>query len=167
MSRKPELVPEDSLHIRTASAAETEALGGLLLPSIPDAGVIAFHGDLAAGKTCFIRGLTRAAGCPEPFSSPTFTLINEYHGERNFHHMDLYRISIDEVVDLGYEEFFDPTEGISLIEWAERAAPLLPARRLDVKLEHGGQDIRDIRFENHGLLKPGWQDALVPRAHSD
>jgi len=99
--------------------------------------VIALHGNLGAGKTCFTQGLAQAAGVTEPVCSPTYTLISEYQGTVPFHHIDLYRLGgPEEAYDLGLDEYLE-TDGITVIEWAERAAELIPPNAIHVRLERG------------------------------
>jgi tRNA threonylcarbamoyladenosine biosynthesis protein TsaE len=109
--------------------------------------VVALHGNLGAGKTCFTQGLAQAAGVAEPVCSPTYTLVSEYQGDIPFHHIDLYRLSgPEEAYDLGLDEIFERA-GITVIEWAERAAELIPPRAVHVRLEHGdGAHIRTIEI---------------------
>jgi tRNA threonylcarbamoyladenosine biosynthesis protein TsaE len=102
--------------------------------------VIALHGNLGAGKTCFTQGLAQAAGVKEPVCSPTYTLISEYQGTVPFHHIDLYRLSgPEEAYDLGLDEYLE-TDGITVIEWAERAAELLPPHTIHIRLERGATE---------------------------
>ena len=99
--------------------------------------VIALHGNLGAGKTCFTQGLAQAAGVNEPVCSPTYTLISEYQGAVPFHHIDLYRLGgPEEAYDLGLDEYLE-TDGITVIEWAERAAELIPPGAIHIRLERG------------------------------
>jgi tRNA threonylcarbamoyladenosine biosynthesis protein TsaE len=106
--------------------------------------VIALHGSLGAGKTCFAQGLARAAGVKEPVCSPTYTLISEYQGDIPFHHIDLYRLGgSEEAFDLGLDEYFE-RGGLTVIEWAERAAELLPADAVHVRLLRGDGDEQRI-----------------------
>ena len=123
-------------------------------------GVVALRGDLAAGKTCFTRGMARAVGEWGHVHSPTFTLVNEYgHGQKLFH-LDLYRLEgPHELIDLGYEEVFDGPH-ITAVEWAERAEELLPVRRVEVALEHAGGDARRVRIEDCGVLPADWSEQL-------
>lgn len=97
--------------------------------------IIALHGDLGSGKTCFVQGIALALGIRQPVVSPTFTLIREYRGTRPLRHMDLYRISGSlEALGLGFEEYIE-ADGITAIEWAERAADVLPRGTIHVRME--------------------------------
>ncbi|MCC6697954.1 MAG: tRNA (adenosine(37)-N6)-threonylcarbamoyltransferase complex ATPase subunit type 1 TsaE [Candidatus Hydrogenedentes bacterium] len=146
--------------ITTASAEETEALGGVVARLLPEGGTLALRGDLASGKTCFVRGMARAIGAAASVHSPTFTLVNEYKSQPVLYHMDLYRLTgPEEVADLGCEEIFD-SDALCVVEWAERAGPLLPSRRLDILFEHAGGDVRRITFTNAGLMPQGWGTRL-------
>ena len=149
---------ENALHTQSESPEETEAVGFAMASIVQPGSVIALYGDLAAGKTCFVRGLARGLNVQEPVSSPTFTIVNEYHGTQTVFHLDLYRLTtVGEIYDLGYEELFDGPPGICVIEWAERAEGLLPSERVDVRFEHMGEDVRRISIESHGAsLTDGW-----------
>lgn len=150
----------DTFEIITRSPAETEALGAAVGRLLPRGAFVALRGDLASGKTCFVRGVAAVLAGDAEVSSPTFTLVNEYPGPVPVHHLDLYRLScVDELADLGVEELFEG-DGISLVEWAERAGSLLPAQRLEIHFEHAGGDQRRITLRNHGLLPSGWREAL-------
>lgn len=145
--------------IWTHSPEETEQLGLALAPLLPKGAVVALRGDLAAGKTCLVRGMAAYFAEGVAIHSPTFTLVNEYGNSRRLYHLDLYRLCTEEVADLGYEELFE-SDGVTVVEWAERAEPLLPSRRLDVYLTHGGGDTRCLEFEDSGIMLHGWQSAL-------
>ena len=119
----------------TNSPEETWALAAELADGLGPGTVIALHGDLGAGKTCFIQGYAAALGIDEPITSPTYTLIGEYEGRLPLHHIDLYRLSgPEEALGLGLEEYFD-ANGITAIEWAERAEGLLPPNLLHIQIE--------------------------------
>lgn len=114
---------------------EKKQAGGFASPI-----VIALHGNLGAGKTCFTQGLAQAAGITEPVCSPTYTLISEYQGSVPFHHIDLYRLGgPEEAYDLGLDEYLE-TSGITVIEWAERAAELLPPHTIHIRLTRGDDE---------------------------
>lgn len=119
----------------THSPEETWELAAELANELGPGTVIALHGDLGAGKTCFIQGYAAALGISEPVTSPTYTLIGEYEGRLPLHHIDLYRLSgPQEALGLGLEEYFD-ADGITAIEWAERAEGLLPPNLLHLRIE--------------------------------
>ncbi|NLB65096.1 MAG: tRNA (adenosine(37)-N6)-threonylcarbamoyltransferase complex ATPase subunit type 1 TsaE [Lentisphaerae bacterium] len=136
----------------TVSVEETRALAGRLAAVLPDGAVVCLYGDLGAGKTCFVQGLARALGVRRPVGSPTFTLINEYRGERGLAHIDLYRLrGAADAFGLGVEEYLEHFDGVVAIEWAERLGELAPEGCWRVWLEGGGEDaadgVRVIRVE--------------------
>lgn len=137
--------------VETNSPEETWELAAELANELGAGTVIALHGDLGAGKTCFIQGLAAALGIDEPITSPTYTLIGEYEGRLPLHHIDLYRLSGPaEALGLGLEEYFD-ANGITAIEWAERAEGLLPPDLLHIRIaadEHTGTRTFQIFREN-------------------
>ncbi len=147
----------------TAGPDETESLGRQLAGLLPRGCVVALYGELAAGKTCFVRGMAHHFTRDEVVHSPTFTLVNEYGIDPKLYHVDLYRLegSVD-LAMLGYEELFDSDAGICVVEWADRAAEVLPARRVDVYLDYGyAPDVRNIAVVNHGCDLPhDWTAAL-------
>ena len=121
--------------VETNSPEETWDLAAELAGELGAGTVIALHGDLGAGKTCFIQGLAAALDIDEPITSPTYTLIGEYEGRLPLHHIDLYRLSGPvEALGLGLEEYFD-VNGITAIEWAERAEGLLPPDLIHIRIE--------------------------------
>jgi tRNA threonylcarbamoyladenosine biosynthesis protein TsaE len=120
--------------VETNSPEETWALAAELAEELGPGTVMALHGDLGAGKTCFVQGLAAALGIDEPITSPTYTLIGEYEGRLPLHHIDLYRLSgPEEALGLGIEEYFD-ANGITAIEWAERAEGLLPPDLIHIQI---------------------------------
>jgi tRNA threonylcarbamoyladenosine biosynthesis protein TsaE len=135
--------------VTTASAAATQAVAAELAAELPPGTVLCLHGDLGAGKTCFVQGLARALGVRRPVGSPTFTLINEYRGAKPLAHIDLYRIrGGGDAFSLGLEDYLTHYPGIVAIEWAERAAELLPESCWHVRLEPGpAADSRRLTIE--------------------
>jgi tRNA threonylcarbamoyladenosine biosynthesis protein TsaE len=128
---------------------ETLALGRELGQRLTCNSVVCFFGDLAAGKTTFIKGLVEgAAGYPqENVSSPTFVFLNIYQGQKVIYHFDLYRLQgIDEFLSMGFDEFFT-ADGICCIEWSERIESLLPPNCIRIMLKHMGDDTRHILIE--------------------
>jgi tRNA threonylcarbamoyladenosine biosynthesis protein TsaE len=130
---------------RTASEAETVALGERLARELPPRGVVLLIGNLGAGKTALAKGIVNGLGAaaPDEVSSPTFTLIHEY-GKGRVYHVDLYRLDEPrEVATLGLEEIFD-RDGVVLIEWGERFPRLLPPNRTEIRIRWVGDDEREI-----------------------
>jgi tRNA threonylcarbamoyladenosine biosynthesis protein TsaE len=116
----------------TDSPEATLDLGRKLAASLKGGEVIALSGALGAGKTCLVKGIALGLGIEEPVTSPTFTIIQEYEGRIPLYHVDLYRITDSaQLEDLGIEEYLYG-KGVTVIEWAEKAAPLLPAYALAV-----------------------------------
>lgn len=110
------------MQIISNSVEETENLGAQLAARLPAGSIVAFTGDLGAGKTAFVRGMARGLGITERVTSPTFTIVNEYEGgTRPLFHFDLYRLgSADELFDIGWEDYL-ARGGICAVEWSERA----------------------------------------------
>ena len=120
-----------------------EALGKLLKPGT----VVAYEGDLGAGKTAFTRGLARGLGATDMVTSPTYTIVNEYlSGRLPLFHFDMYRLeSSDDLWDIGWEDYLD-RGGVCAVEWSENVADALgnPVR---VRIEKMGEDTRRIIIE--------------------
>lgn len=120
----------------SSSPDDTEALGSQLAQSLSPGDVVACYGELGSGKSVFVRGVCRGLGVADSVTSPTFTLIHHYTGRLPIYHFDFYRIRCEEDVrTLGLDEYFYD-DGVCLIEWPERVANLLPARRVEVHLSH-------------------------------
>lgn len=133
----------------TAEPKETEALGEAFGRCLEPGDFVALEGDLGAGKTVFARGVAAGLGCdPEEVQSPTFTLVREYPGRVVLFHLDLYRLEEPEedLPEIGYEAFFEPEDGVAVVEWAERAEALLPRRRFHVRIEKEGERRRIALF---------------------
>lgn len=132
--------------------ADTWRMAAELAEACPARLIVALHGDLGTGKTCFVQGLARALGITRPVASPTFTLIQEYPGARPLYHMDLYRIErAVEAEGLALDEYFERA-GVCAIEWAEHAPELIPADAVHVRLRMGARPTtREIRMERPGL----------------
>ena len=123
------------MEYRTSSEAGTEALGEQLAAALKPGTVIAFTGDLGAGKTAFTRGLARGLGVTGRVTSPTFTIVNEYEGGRlPLFHFDMYRLgSAEELFDIGWEDYLR-RGGVCAVEWSERVAEALEgAVRVDIR----------------------------------
>lgn len=128
----------------THGEAETEALAQSLADSIPDGTVIAMYGDLGAGKTAFVRGLARGMGLSCRVSSPTFTIVNEYEGERTLIHFDMYRLeSSDELFDIGWEDYL-ARGAVCAVEWSENVDDAFFGDELIVRIEKLSDNDRKI-----------------------
>ena len=129
----------------TNSPEETEALGEMLAGRLEPGTVIAFTGDLGAGKTAFVRGLARGLGITERVTSPTFTIVNEYEGGRlPLFHFDMYRLgSADELFDIGWEDYL-ARGGVCAVEWSENVADALDNDCLRVDIRRGEDDDQRI-----------------------
>lgn len=128
------------------SAIETIELGRKLGQELVVPTVVCLFGELAAGKTTFIKGLVQGAAQLDPsiVQSPTFTYLHIYEGQKTVYHFDLYRLrDIDEFLSMGFDEYFE-AEGICCIEWSERVASYLPPDSLYVYLAHVQEDLRLI-----------------------
>lgn len=128
------------------SAAETTALGAAFGKQLASNTIICFFGDLAAGKTTFIKGLVSAAADydAEFVQSPTFNYLNVYMGTISIYHFDLYRFhGPDEFLSMGFDELFD-ADGICCIEWSEKIVSLLPDRYIRIEMTHEAEDVRRI-----------------------
>jgi tRNA threonylcarbamoyladenosine biosynthesis protein TsaE len=141
--------------ISTQSAEETRAAGERLGRTLAPGDVVALTGDLGAGKTCFVQGLARGLGAGTWPTSPTFVLVNEYRADLPIHHVDAYRVAgPDEMIDIGLLELIDG-DGVTLIEWADRVATLLPDRTIHVAIEGVGDEPRTIRTRRaRGVSNP-------------
>ena len=137
----------------TNTPEETEALGARLARALEPGAVVAFTGDLGAGKTAFVRGLARGLGVQDRVTSPTFTIVNEYEGGRlPLFHFDLYRLGCaDELFDIGWEDYL-ARGGVCAVEWSERMEELLEPGTIRVDLRRGeDEDRRVITVEGVSL----------------
>ena len=109
--------------------------------------IFAIYGDLGAGKTTFVKALCERLGSDDVVKSPTFAIVNEYEGsEGAIYHFDFYRIkSIEEVYDLGYEEYFD-SGSWCFIEWPEMIGTLVPEEAVTIRIAEGGPTKRYIEL---------------------
>lgn len=138
--------------VESAGPEDTEALAARLEAELPDGSVLCLHGDLGAGKTHFVKGLARAMGVKRAVGSPTFTLVNEYRGRRHLAHIDLYRIAGNaDACSLGLDEYLEGFDGITAIEWAERAAEWMPAGSWHLYFRHG----EDENSRTIEICRPG------------
>ena len=131
----------------TNAPAETERLGEKLATLLKPGTVIAYCGDLGAGKTAFTRGLARCLGCKDGVSSPTYTIVNEYlSGKMPLFHFDMYRLhSSDDLWDIGWEDYLE-RGGVCAVEWSENVTDAME-NAIWVKIEKTGDESRRITIE--------------------
>ena len=126
---------------------ETEALGQRLGQILTAGAVVAYRGDLGAGKTAFTRGLARGLGYGQPVTSPTYTVVNEYLGGRlPLFHFDMYRLSCaDDLFDIGWDDYLE-RGGVCAVEWSENVAEAMEDP-ITVTIEKLGESTRRITVE--------------------
>ena len=129
------------MELLSHSPEDTEDIGARLAEQLEPGAVVAFTGDLGAGKTAFTRGLARGLGIPDRITSPTFTIVNEYEGGRlPLFHFDMYRLgSADELFDIGWEDYLR-RGGICAVEWSENIADALEEDAVRVDIRRGASD---------------------------
>ena len=117
------------------SEKETENIGAAFAKDLKGGSVVAMYGDLGAGKTAFVRGMARGMGLDAHVSSPTFTIVNEYPGERELIHFDMYRLaSADELFDIGWEDYLN-RGAVCAVEWSENVREAFFGDEINVTIE--------------------------------
>ncbi len=159
---------DTSLRLATSSADDTRSLGRAISETLRPGDVVALVGDLGAGKTAFVQGAAAGLGVTDPVVSPTFTLVREYDGRIHVVHVDVYRLDrINDVVDLGFDEFVDGSN-VVFVEWGDVIQGLLPESWLAVELSLDDRDDsrRSVRLTGTG---PSWEGRweVVERNVSD
>ncbi|MDQ1467630.1 MAG: tRNA threonylcarbamoyladenosine biosynthesis protein TsaE [Actinomycetota bacterium] len=155
--------------LTTKGADETAAVGQAVGSQLRAGDLVVLTGDLGAGKTTFAKGLARALGVTQPVTSPTFTIVQEYEGRIPVAHVDVYRLDrIQEVHDLGFEELLEGR--VTVVEWGEAIALVLPLERIDVRIGMDGvtdddDDRRVLEIVASGTAwsarRPGLEAALA------
>ena len=137
----------------TNSEQDTEQLGVRLAGTLRSGDVVAFTGDLGAGKTAFTRGLARGLGITDRITSPTFTIVNEYEGGRlPLFHFDMYRLgSSDELFDIGWEDYLS-RNGVCAVEWSEIVDDAIEGDAIRVDIRRGAADSQRIITIKGGCL---------------
>ena len=131
----------------TNSELETEQLGERLAKAVSGGAVIAMYGDLGAGKTAFVRGMARGMGLTCHVSSPTFTIVNEYLGERELIHFDMYRLSgAEELFDIGWEDYIS-RGAVCVVEWSENVQDAFFGDEIKVTIDKLSDTGRRISIE--------------------
>lgn len=124
---------------------DTIKLGQMIGKHIVSGMVICLQGDLGTGKTTLTKGIVKGFGINDSVTSPTFTIINQYEGRSNLYHIDTYRIeSIEEMIDLGVEDYLPANDGVTVVEWPELIEDLLPKDRIALYFVSREDNQRDI-----------------------
>lgn len=136
------------MQIRTHSPEETEAIGRKIAAKLLPGDIIAYYGDLGAGKTAFTRGLAAGLGVTEQVTSPTYTIVNEYlSGRMPLFHFDMYRLdSADDLFDIGWEDYL-ARGGVCAVEWSENVMDALPEDTVWVRIAREGDTGRSITIK--------------------
>lgn len=139
------------MDIITNSELETIELGNKIGKLLTDGDFICLDGDLGAGKTHFTKGLAQGMGIREDITSPTFTIVQEYDGELDLYHFDVYRLfDEEELYAIGFEDYLK-RKGVIIVEWSEKVRGVLPKDRLEIRIEYlEDPDKRKLVFESFG-----------------
>ncbi len=132
----------------TRTPEETAALAKKLGAVTETGIVLCLVGDLGVGKTLFVQGFSRGLGVTEDVTSPTFALMNQYHGRMPVTHFDLYRLEREEELDdIGFYEYSDPLNGVIMIEWADKFPDAMPEPNIWLEIKRGVEDTeRKLKF---------------------
>jgi tRNA threonylcarbamoyladenosine biosynthesis protein TsaE len=137
------------MHIQLKDLGDTEKLGNILGSLAEPGDVICLEGDLGAGKTTISQAIARGLEVPDNcyVTSPSFAILHEYEGRIPMYHMDFYRLQdAGEVEDLGFEEYFY-LDGLTVIEWSNRAVDILPDERMSLDIEINEDNSRTVTLK--------------------
>ncbi|MEA3490086.1 MAG: tRNA (adenosine(37)-N6)-threonylcarbamoyltransferase complex ATPase subunit type 1 TsaE [Candidatus Omnitrophota bacterium] len=138
--------------ITTNSPEETVEVASRLAAELREGDLVALVGELGAGKTMFVKGVARGLGVRDPLyvNSPSFVVLKEYHGRKDLYHFDIYRLDLKSFCEtLDYERYFYGN-GITVVEWAEKIADILPEEYLEVGIEYADHSERKLNFKSVG-----------------
>ncbi len=130
----------------TDSEAKTRVLASRFVKTLKPGDTIALTGTLGSGKTTFVKGVAEGLCVKEFVKSPTFNLLHIYKGKLPLYHFDFYRLEKGEGSDLGFEEYLDDSDGIAIVEWAEKMKSELPKKTKWVKLSYVSETKRKIKM---------------------
>lgn len=148
-----------ALDVITHSPEQTQRFGSMIGRTLQPGDLVLLSGQIGSGKTIFVQGIAQGLGVESDVLSPTFTIVMEHEGRSadgqtvKLYHVDLYRLpesDPDEIIGFGFEEYFDDERGIIVIEWPERARPVLPDEYLVVEVEAIADTKRSIRLTPYG-----------------
>ena len=138
------------LQMIASTPEQTRAAAAAFAPALRAGDVVMLSGDLGSGKTTFVQGAAAALGVQGHVTSPSFVLVREYPGRARVVHVDVYRLSsLQELIDLGYEEVF-AADAITFIEWGDAVSGLLPDERFEVDIRGAADDARRISIRAVG-----------------
>lgn len=142
------------IQFQSESPAQTQAFAERLGRAVARGTCIAFFGGLGAGKTTFTRGLARGMGLPDIVCSPTFALVNEYHGAGccSLYHFDMYRVTSPEALETTGFWDYPLADAVFVIEWAENIVEALPQERVEIRIEGMGDAPRTITLTGEAYL---------------
>jgi len=143
-----------ALELSLNDLEQTKRLGVQLGELAKPGDIYTLTGPLGAGKTTLTQYIGQGLGVPDEcyITSPTFSLLHEYHGRIPLYHMDLYRLSSEELYELGFEDYFYG-EGLTVIEWPDRLDELMPEDRLEIILDFSSESSRTVFLVSHGDFK--------------
>ncbi|MBI5408809.1 MAG: tRNA (adenosine(37)-N6)-threonylcarbamoyltransferase complex ATPase subunit type 1 TsaE [Nitrospirae bacterium] len=135
------------MKLLSKSESETRDIGARLGKKLKRGDVVCLYGELGSGKTTMVKGVATAFGIREKdITSASFTIIAEYDVPVPFYHIDLYRVTHEDISSLGLHEYLG-ADGVSVIEWAERAESEIPEKSIKVRLSHIEDNLREIEIE--------------------
>ncbi|MDR1452492.1 MAG: tRNA (adenosine(37)-N6)-threonylcarbamoyltransferase complex ATPase subunit type 1 TsaE [Candidatus Margulisbacteria bacterium] len=132
------------------SLTETDILAQKLAAALRAGSVLALNGELGSGKTTFTRALVKALGNTAPVASPTFTILNIYAGKMPVYHFDFYRLQgLADLENTGGAEFIPSSDGVTIIEWAEKIPGILPENYLEITITIASEQARVFTLKQH------------------
>jgi tRNA threonylcarbamoyladenosine biosynthesis protein TsaE len=137
------------LVVNSASPLETHSIGRVIGQLAEQGDIVLLSGALGAGKTCLTQGIAMGLGINETTTSPTFVLMRQYRGRLPLYHVDLYRLELAEIADLGLDEYLNG-DGVCAVEWAEKGMNLLPLEHLHIEIEYLEEQNRRIALCSGG-----------------
>lgn len=131
-------------NLRTRNEEETVALGKKIGAILQTGDIVCLTGDLGAGKTALTKSIAASIGIEDYVTSPTFTIVNQYYGDVDLNHFDVYRIDhVEEMYEIGYEEYFY-SEAINIVEWANLIEELIPDEHIWIDIRIGEDSLERI-----------------------
>jgi len=153
----------------TTNSKQTQKLGEMLAGELRGGEVICLTGELGSGKTTFAQGVLKRLGAKGPHTSPTFVVMKHYRITRNakrisqgrkkkslqvtsyelrdVYHIDVYRVGVKDILDLGWREIISHKNNVIIVEWAEKIKQIIPKRAVWVKFKHKGKNERELSFK--------------------